>query len=82
MAEDVRKLSRKERGFQTFGTSEHMRDQAAARRAIEGLSQNDQIIALLHEQAGMMFEQNQLLRYIAEQMYAQGQQAGGQTGSL
>lgn len=60
-------------------TSEKGRDRAAAQRAIEGLSQNDQIICLLQEQAGMMFEQNQLLRYMADRLHAIETQGSGDT---
>lgn len=42
-----------------FFTTEKGRDRAAAERSIEHLGQNDQIIALLHEQ-------NQMLRYLCD----------------
>lgn len=62
MAKDTRKLGHNERHVGLF-SSEKGRDKAQAQRAIEGLTQNDQIIALLSEQ-------NDLLRYMSERLAA------------
>lgn len=63
-----RKLHHSERGI---GGGERGRDRADAKRQLEGLSQNDQIIALLTEQ-------NDLLRYMADRLYTIEQK--GQAG--
>jgi hypothetical protein len=65
MAGNPRQLAHGEKRMPVF-TSEKGRDRAAASRAIEGLTQNDQIIALLFEQNQMLTEQNQMLRYLAD----------------
>lgn len=62
MAKDSRELRHGEKRLSVF-TSEKGRDRANAQRAIEGLTQNDQIIALLSEQ-------NDLLRYMSERLAA------------
>lgn len=62
-----RKLNHSERGMNLFG-GEKARDRADARRQLEGLSQNDQVIALLTEQ-------NEMLRYMCERLYAIEQKA-------
>lgn len=62
MAKDSRELRHGEKRLAVF-TSEKGRDRANAERAIEGLNQNDQIIALLKEQ-------NDLLRYACERLAA------------
>jgi hypothetical protein len=62
MAKDSRELRHGEKRLAVF-TSEKGRDRATAERAIEGLNQNDQIIALLREQ-------NDLLRYACERLAA------------
>ena len=66
-----RKLTHSERGVSIFG-GEKARDRADARRQLEGLSQNDQVIALLTEQ-------NEMLRYMCDRLYAIEQKA--QTGA-
>lgn len=58
-------------------SSEKSRDRANAHRAIEGLSQNDKIIWLLQEQAGMLYEQNQMLGYLCDRLYAIEVRASG-----
>lgn len=57
-----RELRHGEKRLAVF-TSEKGRDRASAQRAIEGLTQNDQIIALLTEQ-------NEMLRYMCERLAA------------
>lgn len=52
---------RRLRATDTFG-SDRARDASAARRHVEELGQNDQMIALLTEQ-------NELLRYIADRLH-------------
>lgn len=62
-----RKLDHSERGVSLFG-GEKARDRAEARRQMEGLTQNDQVIALLTEQ-------NEMLRYMCDRLYALEQRA-------
>ena len=62
------RVSRCRRRFGLW-SSERGRDKANALRSIEGLSQNDQILYLLREQAGMMYDQTQVLRYLAETLH-------------
>lgn len=66
-----RKLNHSERGVSLFG-GEKARDRADAKRQIEGLNQQEQVVALLSEQ-------NDLLRYMCERLYAIEQQ--GHTGA-
>ena len=61
MTADNRDLRHGEKMFGVF-SSEKGRDRANARRTIEGLSQNDQIIELLTEQ-------NRMLRYLCDQAF-------------
>lgn len=70
MAEN-RDLKHGEKRMAVF-TSEKGRDRANAQRAIEGLTQNDQIIALLTDQ-------NEMLRYMCDRLYGLEQKA--QTGA-
>lgn len=53
-----------------FFTSEKGRDRANALRAIEGLQQGDQSLAHLSYQSGLMLEQTNLLRYMADRLFA------------
>lgn len=65
-------------------TSEKGRDRAAAHRAIEGLSQNDQIIALLFEQNQLLAAQNQMINYLCESaqyLMTKGQPSSSPDGS-
>lgn len=62
---DNRQLRHGEKRMPVF-TSEKGRDRAAAHRAIEGLTQNDQIITLLFEQNQLLADQNGMLRYLAD----------------
>lgn len=62
MNKDTRDLRHGEKRLSLF-SSEKGRDRANAQRAIEGLSQNDQIIALLSEQ-------NDMLRYMCDRLMA------------
>jgi hypothetical protein len=63
MSDKTRDLRHGEKRMALF-SSEKGRDRASAQRAIEGLSQNDQIIALLEQQ-------NELLRWMADWMHRQ-----------
>lgn len=65
MANDPRQLRHGEQRM-SFFTSEKGRDRAAAQRAIAGLSQQDQIIALLGEQNQLLSEQNQMMKYLCD----------------
>jgi hypothetical protein len=62
MTKDPRELRHGEKRLAMF-TSEKGRDRANAQRAIEGLTQNDEII-------GLLTQQNELLRYIGERLAA------------
>lgn len=70
MSRDARKLANAERFAPTglFGSSEKKRDQVAAQRAIEGLSQNDQIIGLLTEQNALLSRQNEMLDFLCRRI--------------
>lgn len=51
-----------------FGSSEKKRDQVAAQRAIEGLSQNDRIIDLLSQQNVLLSRQNEMLDFLCRRL--------------
>lgn len=67
---DPRKLAQSEKvigrphGADWFLGGEKARDRADAQRQIEGLNQNDQIIALLQEQVTQQRRTNQLLEWL------------------
>lgn len=66
MAKNTRGLNNSERfAFAGLvGSSEKKRDQGAAHRAIEGLSQNDRIIGLLADLVALQRDQNTMLGYL------------------
>lgn len=63
-----RKLNHSERGISLFG-GERARDRADAKRQIEGLSQQDQVIALLNEQNALLAELVGVQRWMADRMH-------------
>lgn len=66
---NTRRLNEAEK-FGGWG-SEKARDRAEARRAIEGLEQNDQIIAVLGELVAEQRRTNQLLQWFADRAHAE-----------
>ncbi len=69
MGKDTRDLRHGEKRLAVF-SSEKGRDRANAQRAIEGLSQNDQMIQLLHQQTQLLVEQTEMLRYMCDRLHA------------
>lgn len=65
MGKDTRKTGFSESRHNPF-TSERMRDNKAAVRTIEGLGQNDQVIALLRQMVGLQADQNAMLGYLCQ----------------
>lgn len=59
---DKRKLGQSERLVTGWVSSEKMRDRQAAMRQLDGLNQQDKIVALLEQQT-------ELLRYIADLLH-------------
>lgn len=70
MGKNTRGLHNSERFAPTglFGSSEKKRDQVAAQRAIEGLSQNDRIIDLLSQQNVLLSRQNEMLDFLCRRL--------------
>ena len=71
---DTRRLGASERAFGIGRKGEKARDRADARRQIEGLNQQDQVIRLLHMLLTEQQRTNDLLDWFAQRTY---QQSGG-----
>ena len=71
---DTRKLAGSEKLF-GFGHTERARDKADARRQIEGLNQQDQMITLMVSLVNEQRRTNELLTWFAERAHSQDQRS-------